>query len=96
MSVQRAVSVPLGITTPDKPNIASTIWRIVADQKNLIYYFDSATRPNTFWVSLAKVDFKPGAPVKKLTIDAGQVFSGETADEFAPAVPFKFLPAKAD
>ena len=31
MSVQRAVSVPLGITTPDQPNISSTIWRTVAD-----------------------------------------------------------------
>ena len=26
MSVMRAVSVPLGITTPDQPNISSTIW----------------------------------------------------------------------
>jgi choloylglycine hydrolase len=34
--------------------------------------------------------------VKKLTIDAGQVFSGETAEKFEPAAPFKFLPAKAD
>jgi choloylglycine hydrolase len=96
MGVQRAVSVPLGITTPDQPNISSTIWRAVADQKNLIYYFDSATRPNTFWVSLAKLDLKPGAPVKKLTIDGGQVFSGEAADKFEPAAPFKFLPAKAE
>ncbi|WP_244532230.1 linear amide C-N hydrolase [Methylocapsa palsarum] len=93
LSVQRAVSVPLGITTPDQPNISSTIWRTIADQKNLVYYFDSATRPNTFWVSLANVDFKPGAPVKKLTIDKGQVFSGETADKFEAAAPFKFLPA---
>jgi choloylglycine hydrolase len=96
LSIQRAVSVPLGITTPDQPNISSTIWRAVADQKNLIYYFDSATRPNTFWVSLAKVDLRAGAPVKKLTIDGGQVFSGETADKFEAAAPFKFLPAKAD
>jgi penicillin V acylase-like amidase (Ntn superfamily) len=47
------VSVPLGISTPDQPNISSTIWRTVSDQKNLIYYFDSATRPNTFWVSIS-------------------------------------------
>jgi choloylglycine hydrolase len=93
LGVQRAVSVPLGITTPDQPNISSTIWRTVADQKSLIYYFDSATRPNTFWVSLAKVDFKPGAPVKKLTIDKGEVFSGETAGKFEAAAAFKFLPA---
>jgi choloylglycine hydrolase len=62
MGVQRAVSVPLGITTPDQPNISSTIWRTVADQKNLVYYFDSATRPDTFWVSLRKLDLTPGAP----------------------------------
>jgi choloylglycine hydrolase len=94
LSVQRAVSVPLGITTPEEPNIASTLWRTVSDQKNLIYYFDSATRPNTFWVSLAKLNLKPGAPVKKLTIQQGEVFSGEVADEFTDAQPFKFLPAQ--
>jgi penicillin V acylase-like amidase (Ntn superfamily) len=95
LSVQRAVSVPLGISTPDQPNIASTIWRVAADQKNLLYYFDSATRPNTFWVSLAKLNLKPGAPVRKLTIQNGEVFSGETAEQFKDAAPFKFLPATA-
>jgi penicillin V acylase-like amidase (Ntn superfamily) len=93
LSVQRAVSVPLGISTPNEPNISSTIWRTVSDQKNLVYYFDSATRPNTFWVSLAKLDLKSGAPVMKLTIEHGEVFSGETADKFTKAEPFKFLPA---
>jgi penicillin V acylase-like amidase (Ntn superfamily) len=96
MSVQRAVGVPIGITTPNMPNISSTIWRTVSDQKNLVYYFDSATRPNTFWVSLSKLDFKPGAPVKKLTIADGEVFSGETADKFEVTEPFKFLPAKSE
>jgi penicillin V acylase-like amidase (Ntn superfamily) len=95
LSVQRAVSVPLGVSVSDQPNIASTIWRVAADQKNLVYYFDSATRPNTFWVSLAKLNLKPGAPVKKLTIQNGEVFSGETAEQFKDAAPFKFLPASA-
>ena len=95
LSVQRAVSVPLGITTPNQPNISSTIWRTVSDQKNLVYYFDSATRPNTFWVSLSKLDLKPGAPVKKLTIQNGEVFSGEVSGDFKPAEAFHFLPAKA-
>jgi choloylglycine hydrolase len=93
MSVMRSVSVPLGLTTPNQPNIASTLWRTVADQKNLVYYFDSATRPNAFWVSLDKLDLKPGAPVKKLTIQNGEVFSGEVAGDFKAAEPFKFLPA---
>ncbi|HWM47133.1 MAG TPA: linear amide C-N hydrolase [Xanthobacteraceae bacterium] len=93
MSVQRSVGVPLGLTTPGQPNIASTIWRTVSDQKNLVYYFDSATRPNTFWISVARLDLKPGAPVKRLTIAGGQVFAGEVAGEFKSAEPFKFLPA---
>ncbi len=93
MSVQRAVSVPLGITTPNQPNISSTIWRTVSDQTNLVYYFDSATRPNTFWVTLAKLNLKPGAPVRKLTIQNGEIFSGDVSDQFKEARPFGFLPA---
>jgi choloylglycine hydrolase len=95
LSVQRAVSVPLGISTPNEPNISSTIWRTVADQKDLIYYFDSATRPNTFWVSLKKADLAAGAQVKKLTISHGEVFSGDVTDQFKATEPFKFLPATA-
>jgi penicillin V acylase-like amidase (Ntn superfamily) len=93
LSVMRAVSPPLGMHTADKPNISSTVWRTVADHKNLVYYFDSATRPNTFWVSLAKLNLKPGAPVRKLTIQNGEVFSGEVAEQFTDAKPFAFLAA---
>ena len=60
---------------------------------NLVCYFDSATRPNTFWVSLTKLNLKPGTPAKNLTIQNGEVFSGEVADQFKDAPPFKFLPA---
>jgi choloylglycine hydrolase len=94
MSIMRNVSVPLGITTPDQPNISSTIWRTIADQTDLIYYFDSATRPNTFWVSLAKLNLKPGASVLKLTVANGEVFSGDVSDRFVSSPLFHFLPAK--
>jgi penicillin V acylase-like amidase (Ntn superfamily) len=46
-SVIRNVSVPYGITTPDQPNISSTRWRTVSDQKHLVYFFESAVTPNT-------------------------------------------------
>lgn len=95
LSLQRAVSVPLGISTPNEPNISSTIWRTVANQKDLLYYFDSATRPNTFWVSLKDADLSVGAPVLKLTIAHGEVFSGDVTNKFQPAQPFTFLPATA-
>jgi penicillin V acylase-like amidase (Ntn superfamily) len=92
VSVMRSVSVPLGITTPGAPNIASTLWRTAADHKNKIYYFDSATSPNTFWVSLADLDFTKGTPVKKLKVSGGKIYSGNAAARFEKADPFKFLP----
>ncbi|MBP6345661.1 MAG: linear amide C-N hydrolase [Neisseriaceae bacterium] len=90
LSLQRAVSVPLGISTPEEPNISSTIWRTVSDQKNLVYYFDSATSPNTFWVSLGNLDFKPGASVRKLLIQNGEIYAGEAAPHFKEAQAFSF------
>ncbi len=90
-SVMRAVSVPLGFITPGSPNIASTLWRTVSDQKNRVYFFDSATSPNTFWVPLDDLDLKPGAPVKTLTLTGGRVYSGNAAAAFQPAEPFVFM-----
>lgn len=58
MSVLRSIGVPLGITHPSKPNISSTLWRTVWDQKNKVLFFDSATSPNAFWVPLSELDFK--------------------------------------
>jgi len=96
LSVIRAVSVPLGITTPGQPNISSTIWRTVSDQTHLVYYFDSATRPDAFWVSLAKLNLAAGAPALKLPLAAGEVYSGDVTQQFRPATPFVFLPAHAE
>ncbi|MBA2728080.1 MAG: linear amide C-N hydrolase, partial [Parachlamydiaceae bacterium] len=94
LGVMRSVSVPLGITTPGSPNIASTLWRTVSDQKNKTYFFDSATSPNTFWVQLADLDFKVNASVKKLTTSGGKIYSGNAASSFEEAKPFTFMPAK--
>ncbi len=94
MSVIRSVSVPLGVSTPGQPNIASTIWRTVSDSAELVYYYDSATVPNTFWVDLHKLDFGPGAKVMKLQLTGGKVYSGETSHYFQPAEPFTPLAAK--
>jgi penicillin V acylase-like amidase (Ntn superfamily) len=93
MGVIRSVGVPLGITTPGHPNISSTIWRTVSDQKNKVYCFDSATSPNTFWVPLADLDFSEGAPVKKLSVSGGKVYCGNAAAHFEASQPFTFLPA---
>ncbi len=43
--VIRNVSVPLGISTPGQPNIASTLWRTVSDQKGKRYFFEFDAQP---------------------------------------------------
>lgn len=95
LSVMRNVSVPFGITTPDEPNISSTRWRTLADQKNKLYYFESALGSSTFWVDLKQVDFAAGAPVKKLTLGKDEMadFNGEVSAEFKTSPPFEFLAA---
>lgn len=52
--VMRNVSIPLGISIPEQPNIASTRWRTVADQKNKVYYFESTLSPDIFG-SISKI-----------------------------------------
>lgn len=81
-SVMRNVSVPLGITTPDQPNISSTRWRTVADQKNKVYYFESTLSPDIFWVDFKSLDFKAGTPIKKLTLTNGEIYCRKHRQRF--------------
>lgn len=90
-SVMRNVSVPLGISIPSQPNIASTRWRTVADQKNRVYYFESTLSPDIFWIDLKKLDFNSGAKVRKLSLTNGEIYAGHAADKMKVSEPFKFL-----
>lgn len=90
--LMRSVSVPLGVSSPGEPNISPTRWRTFSDQKDLIYFFDSAMSPSLFWVELARLDFSAGAPVKKLPLTDGGYFAGDAADKFVAAPPFAVLP----
>jgi choloylglycine hydrolase len=100
LSVIRNVSVPIGITTPGQPNISSTQWRSMSDQKNKVYYFESARSPFLLALKLDKLDFSEGSPAKKITLTEGsalvvdgEFISGDASGYFKPATPFKFLEA---
>lgn len=90
LSVIRNCSVPYGIPTKGQPNISTTRWRSVADQKHLIYYFETLLSPNTIRADLNLFDLSEGAPVRKLDLAEGQVYNGETSSCFLNAVPFVF------
>ena len=67
-SIIRNISVPLGISDPERPNIASTLWRTVADTQAKRYYFESALSPTVFWVDLAKLQLEVGSKPMKLDL----------------------------
>ena len=92
-SVIRNVSVPFGISTPDQPNISSTRWRTVSDQKRKRYFFESALTPNIFWVDIARFDLSAATGrVLKLELgpDERNIYSGMANKDFRPAEPFPF------
>lgn len=92
VSVMRNVSVPFGISTPDMPHIASTRWRVVADQKDKVYYFDPTLALEGFWVDLKKINFAPGSGQRELMLTGGGGYTGDATGEFRKsAKPFDFL-----
>lgn len=99
LSVIRNASVPFGLSTPDEPNISSTRWRTVADHKRLLYFFESTTTPNVFWVDVSKLDLSAETgTIRKLELGPNQhnIFHGNVNDSFVESKPFEFLgiPAK--
>jgi choloylglycine hydrolase len=90
-SVVRNCSVPRGISTPDQPNISSTIWRTVSDQKNLIYFYENTAAPSVLWVDLKRVDFSEGSGSRKLDLAGDLMRGGDQTDNFRASDPFRFL-----
>jgi choloylglycine hydrolase len=90
-SVIRNCSVPFGISSETEPNISSTRWRSVSDQKNLVYFFETALTPNTFWVNLTDFDLSEKGKVMKLHLDNFETYSGKANSSFKPAPAFKFM-----
>jgi len=89
-SVIRNCSVPFGISSEQEPNISSTRWRSVSDQKNLVYYFETVLTPNIFWVDMKNIDFGKISTSKMLVINNTQVYSGDVVNLFKEETPFKF------
>ena len=82
-------SVPIGISVADQPEISSTRWRSVSDQKNKVYYFESTLSPAIIWIDLSKCNVNKGAPVLKLDlINNTKVLVGEMNNMRVKSKPF--------
>ncbi len=89
-SVIRNCSVPYGISSPDEPNISSTRWRSVSDQKNLVYYFENVLTPNVFWLELKDIDFDFLKSTKKLSVNNEVTYNGNVVEMMVDSKPFVF------
>jgi penicillin V acylase-like amidase (Ntn superfamily) len=90
--IVRNASVPAIRSTPEKPNVAPTLWRSAIDHRSLTYFWESTSQPNIFWVELDKLDLSVGASPARLTAEDGPIRSGEVSGAFAASEPFAFLP----
>lgn len=91
LSVIRNCSVPFGISSEEEPNISSTRWRSLSDQKNLVYFFETALTPNTFWVDLKGFDLTEKGKVMKLDLANYATYDGKANASFKESKPFKFM-----
>ncbi len=89
--MMRSISVPVGVNDPEQPNIATTMWRTVADSKARRYYYESVFSPVVFWVDLDQLDLSPQGTPRKLDLQGHPILSGEVSAKFLPATPFKWL-----
>lgn len=92
-AIIRNASVPYGGSMPNKPNIAATLWRSVSDQKNMLYYFDSSTAPNVFWIALKDIDFSKQKDTMRLLVSGGPSYAGNVSKSLQVTKPFSFLVA---
>ena len=90
-SIMRNVSVPIGISTPGKPNAADTLWLTVSDQKNKVYYFQDTAGPSILFAKLAELDCTEGSGARKLQLDGNPDLGGDQTKNFKAAPLFKFL-----
>ncbi|MFT4039862.1 MAG: linear amide C-N hydrolase [Thermomicrobiales bacterium] len=92
LSVMRNAAQPFGTPDPERPNISTTVWRIVADLTGKRYIFESCYKPNLVWVNLDKVDFAIGAPSRKIDMVGPDWLVGDVTDQMEERPVLEFIP----
>jgi choloylglycine hydrolase len=89
LSIVRNVSSPFGEPDPQKPNISTTMWRVLHDQTHLRLFYESTVAPNVVWVEMKRLDLAQGAPVQKLDLE-NPALTGDVTDRFVESEPLEF------
>jgi penicillin V acylase-like amidase (Ntn superfamily) len=84
MSLMNNVSVPFGSPYSGVSGTYPTWYRSIMDPDNRVYYVQTTTTPNTFWVEMDKLAMKPGDEARKLSIFDAKLM-GEASSAFKEA-----------
>lgn len=90
LSVLRNVAQPFGVPDPLRPNVSPTLWRVVRDHTNVVYFFEPTTRPELVWLDSKNLDFSPGAPAMVLELDGVEDAVGEQSASLRVESPERF------
>ena len=83
-SVINNIAEPYGVPTKERPGISPTIWRVIADLTNRVYYFNSSDSLNMVWTELNKFNLQPGNPIRELNLFAQPDLTGDVTGKFKP------------
>jgi choloylglycine hydrolase len=86
LSVLRNAAQPFGTSDPQRPDVAVTLWRSLADLSRGIYGFEFSLRPEPVWVHLDALNLDR---YEQLDL-AGPELHGEVSARFEPAAEFIF------
>lgn len=79
-----------------KANAADTLWLTVADQNNMVYFFQDTRGPGTVWVKFSGLDFSEGSGPRLLQLDGNPDLAGDQTQNFRPTELLKFLAPQDD
>ncbi len=86
MSLMNNVSVPFGSPYSGVSGTYPTWYRSIMAPDSRLYYVQTTITPNTFWVEMDKLDLKPGATPRKLSIFDPKLM-GEVSGDFKDGKP---------
>jgi choloylglycine hydrolase len=84
--------VPFGAGDPNRPKIASTIFRTVIDHTSQRYCFESIDAPNVVWIDHSKLDFGKDSGEREPKVEK-RIFSpnGDVTRLLRAAKPLAFV-----
>lgn len=92
VSITRSIlvnsSVPYTYRIEGEPNVSSTQWRSYADLRDRCYYFEIVTNPGYYYIDLARLDLRPGKPVRKLDTAKEKALVGCANESLVSSEPF--------